>query len=159
MQKPGRLSLVKSVVGAIPIHQLLVLAPPKKTSRLMEKMERGFLWEGPTDANGGSCRVNWRRVCRPTSLGGLGVQNLEGTGLALCVRWQWLSRTDNIRAWSDLDLLFTADERDFFFASTSMALGKGLTSPNADTDKEMSLKVWLPPVGLRTLMASSGCMN
>lgn len=88
MQKPGRLALVKSVLGAIPIHQLLALAPSKKTIKLMEKIQRGFLWEGRAAANGGSCHVNWRSVCRPTSLGGLGIQDLERTGMALRLRWQ-----------------------------------------------------------------------
>lgn len=128
MQKPGRLALVKSVLGAIPLHQLLVLAPSKKTLKLMEKIERGFLWEGRAAANGGSCHVNWRRVCRPTSLCGLGVQDLERAGLALRLRWQWLSRTDSNCAWSGLDLQFTGAERDFFFASTTMTLGDGLTA-------------------------------
>jgi hypothetical protein len=56
---------------------------------------------------------------------GLGIQDLECTGPALHLRWQWLSRTDSNRAWSGLDLQFTAEEKDFFFASTSMALGNG----------------------------------
>jgi hypothetical protein len=99
MQKPGRLALVKSVLGAIPIHQILVLAPPKSTLKQMEKIERGFLWEGRAAANGGNCHVNWRPVCHPISLGGLGVQDLERTGLALRQRWLWLSRTDENRAW------------------------------------------------------------
>jgi hypothetical protein len=32
--------------------------------------------------------VNWRRVCRPASLGGLGIQDLERNGLVLRLRWQ-----------------------------------------------------------------------
>jgi len=52
------LALVKSVLAAIPIHQILVLAPSKKTIKAMEKIERGFLWEGRALANGGSCHVN-----------------------------------------------------------------------------------------------------
>jgi hypothetical protein len=83
----------------------------------------GFLWEGRAAANGGSCHVNWRRVCRSTSLGGLGIQDLERNGLVLRLWWQWLSRTDRNRAWTGLDLKFSSEEKDLFFASTTMALG------------------------------------
>ena len=96
MNKTGRLALVKSVLGAIPVHQLLAYAPPKKTLRQIEKIQRGFLWRGRAEANGGHCHVNWRRVCRPISLGGLGVQDLERAGLALRIRWLWFSRTDAV---------------------------------------------------------------
>uniref|UniRef100_A0A453SB19 Reverse transcriptase zinc-binding domain-containing protein n=1 Tax=Aegilops tauschii subsp. strangulata TaxID=200361 RepID=A0A453SB19_AEGTS len=56
----------KSVLSAIPIHQLLVLASPKKILKLLEKIQRGFLWAGRTEAHGSHCHVNWQRVCRPT---------------------------------------------------------------------------------------------
>uniref|UniRef100_A0A8I6WG90 Reverse transcriptase zinc-binding domain-containing protein n=1 Tax=Hordeum vulgare subsp. vulgare TaxID=112509 RepID=A0A8I6WG90_HORVV len=124
MNKAGRLALVKSVLSAIPIHQLLVLSPPKKTLKLIEKIERGFLWAGRAAANGGSCHVNWRRVCRPLSLGGLGIQDMERAGLALRLRWLWFSRTDE-RAWHGLDLHFSNEERALFFASTMLAVGDG----------------------------------
>ena len=57
MNKAGRLALVKSVLNAIPIHQLLALAPPKKTLKQLEKIQRGFLWAGRADAHGGHCHV------------------------------------------------------------------------------------------------------
>ena len=37
MNKAGRLAFVKSVLSAIPIHQLLVLAPPKKNLKTLRK--------------------------------------------------------------------------------------------------------------------------
>uniref|UniRef100_A0A453GFW4 Reverse transcriptase zinc-binding domain-containing protein n=1 Tax=Aegilops tauschii subsp. strangulata TaxID=200361 RepID=A0A453GFW4_AEGTS len=40
-------------------------------------------------------------------------------------RWLWFARTDDTRAWSGLDLQFSATERAFFFASTTMILGNG----------------------------------
>ena len=81
-----------------------------------------------SEANGGHCHVNWRRVCRPLSLGGLGVRDLERTGLALRLRWLWFSKTDDDRAWAGLDLQFSAAEHDLFFASTTMMLGNGQTA-------------------------------
>ncbi|KAE8814645.1 Serine/threonine-protein kinase SMG1 [Hordeum vulgare] len=107
MNKAGRLALVKSVLSAIPIHQMLALAPPKKTLKQLEKIQRGFLWAGRAAAQGGHCHVNWRAVSRPLTLGGLGIRDLERTGLALRLRWLWLSRTDANRAWQGLDLQFS----------------------------------------------------
>ena len=105
-----------------------MLAPSKRIIKQLEKIQRGFLWTARADANGGHCHVNWRRVCRPISLGGLGVRDLERVGLALRLRWLWLSRTDTNRAWAGLDLQFSSTERALFFASTYMELGDGLTA-------------------------------
>jgi hypothetical protein len=128
MNKSGRLELVKSVLSAIPMHQLLVLAPPKKSTKQLEKTEGGFLWTGSAEANGRNCHVNRRRVCRPISLGGLGVSDLERAGLALRLRWLWYSHTDTNRAWSNLELQFSAEEHTLFFTSTSMSVGNGQTA-------------------------------
>ena len=94
---------------------------------IVTPIERGFLWAGRADANGGNCHVNWRRVCRPISLGGLGVHDLERAGLALRLRWLWLSRTDPNRAWCSLELQFSTAERQLF-VSTTMLLGNGATA-------------------------------
>jgi hypothetical protein len=128
MDKAGRLTMVKSVLGAIPIHQLLVLAPSKKTLRLIVKIERSFLWAGRAAANGGHCHVNWQRVAHPIALGGLGVHDLERTSMALRLRWMWFSQTDDRRAWHGLELQFTDQERALFFVSTTMILGNGHTA-------------------------------
>jgi hypothetical protein len=119
------IKLVKSMLGAIPVHQLLVYTPPKKCLKQIEKIQRGFLWAARADANGGHCHMNWRRGCRPISHGGLGVDDLERQGLALRWRWLWLSSTDATRAWSGLDLQFFVHERDLFRASTTMIIGDG----------------------------------
>jgi hypothetical protein len=124
MNKAGRLAFVKAVLSAIPIHLLLVLGPPKKVLKALEKIQCGFLWAARAEANGGNCHVNWRRVCQPISLGGLGVRDLERTGLALRMRWLWFSRVDDARAWSGLDLQFT-QEKEFFIASTHTTVGNG----------------------------------
>ena len=53
MNKTGRLTLVKSVLSAIPVHQLLAFAPPKKTLKQLQKIQRGFLWAGRAVASDG----------------------------------------------------------------------------------------------------------
>lgn len=39
MNKAGRLTLVKSVLSTIPVHQMLAFAPPKKTLKQLEKID------------------------------------------------------------------------------------------------------------------------
>lgn len=116
---------MKSVLSAIPLHQLLVLAPPKKILKMLERIQRGFLWAGRTEANGGHCHVSRHRVTRPKCLGGLGVHDLERIGMALWTRWLWFSKTDERRAWAGLDLQFSAEEHAFFFASTHTIIRNG----------------------------------
>lgn len=128
MNKAGRLALVKSVLSAIPVNQLLAFAPPKKTLKQLEKILRGFLWAGRAIANGGHCHVNWRHVCRPIEYGGLGVRDIERAGLALRIRWMWLARVDPDSAWQGLDMQFTHEEQAMFFASTTMSIGNGMTA-------------------------------
>uniref|UniRef100_A0A453BXQ6 Reverse transcriptase domain-containing protein n=1 Tax=Aegilops tauschii subsp. strangulata TaxID=200361 RepID=A0A453BXQ6_AEGTS len=128
MTKIGRLALVKSVLCAIPVHQLLAFAPPKKTIKQLEKIQRGFHWAGRAATNGGHCHVNWSRVCRPIELGGLGVRDLERAGLALRLRWLWFAKTSPERAWQGLGLPFSPTERVLFWASTTMAIGNGQTA-------------------------------
>jgi hypothetical protein len=72
MPRAGRLALIRAVLAAIPLHQLMVLGLDKKTLKQVNKILRGFLWAGRADANGGHCHVNWARVCRPQRLGGWG---------------------------------------------------------------------------------------
>ena len=43
MNKAGHLAYVKTVLSAIPVHQLLVLVPSKKTLKALVKIQRGFL--------------------------------------------------------------------------------------------------------------------
>jgi hypothetical protein len=89
--------------------------------------------------------------------GGLGVPDLERTGrLAMRLCWLWFSRTDNRRAWNDLDLQFTDDERALFFASTTMAVGNGQKS-SAGAKSGLSPKGCRGTAGLRTSMASLAC--
>ncbi|XP_071676990.1 uncharacterized protein [Lolium perenne] len=125
MPRAGRLALIRSVLEAIPLHQLMVLSLDKKALKQVNKILRGFLWAGRADANGGHCHVNWARVCRPLRLGGLGIPDLARTAISLRVRWIWRLHTDHLRPWRGLDMHFSKTELDVFAASTYMVVGNG----------------------------------
>jgi hypothetical protein len=89
-----RLTLIKMVVAAKPIHQLMVAEAPVWLLDEVEGWERAFFWAGKRKVHGGQCLVAWDVVYKPYEFGGLGVKNLRLQGLALRVRWVWLRRTD-----------------------------------------------------------------
>jgi len=68
----------------------------------IDKQRHAFLWSGLETTTGGKCKVAWTMVCRPTCLGGLGVLDLRFFGLALRLRWEWLSRTAADSCWARL---------------------------------------------------------
>ncbi|XP_071677025.1 uncharacterized protein [Lolium perenne] len=125
MPKARRLTLIRSVLAAIPLHQLMVLSLNKKALKQVYKIFRGFLWVGRKEVNGGHCHVNWDRVCRPLCYSGLGIPDLAHTAISLRTHWVWRMRTDPLRPWRGLDIQFSRSERDIFFASTVMVVGDG----------------------------------
>ncbi|GJN34974.1 hypothetical protein PR202_gb23693 [Eleusine coracana subsp. coracana] len=56
---------------------------PKWSIKAIDKINKGFLWQGKEKANGGCCLVAWTKVTRPLDLGGLGIPNLEVMSWAL----------------------------------------------------------------------------
>jgi hypothetical protein len=52
------------------------------------QIARNFVWAGDEGehASGGHALINWKTVCRPEDLGGLGMPDLERTGRALRLR-------------------------------------------------------------------------
>ena len=95
MPMSGRLTLVQSVLCAMPIHAMVALDLPMKTIAAMNKICRGFLWCRRKEANCGNCAVAWETVCTPKWAGGLGLPNLRWMNVAMQTRWPWLKRMDN----------------------------------------------------------------
>jgi hypothetical protein len=90
MPRAGRLVLVRSVLAAIPLHQLMVLSLNKKALKQVIKILvlRGFLWAGTMLLGKGVPLV---------VLPWLGVPDLARTAISLRVRWLWRMHTDLLR--------------------------------------------------------------
>jgi hypothetical protein len=73
---------------------------------------------GTDSAHCGQCMVAWRKVARPSELGGLGVLDMTMPGYALRLCWAWLARTDHTITWVALPGKEEQVVRAMFDAST-----------------------------------------
>lgn len=121
----GRLTLVTSVLAAMPTFQLIVLNHPKWLTKLIDKFRRSFLWTGLENCFGGRCLVKWSMVCRPKYLGGLGIPNLAYQSTALQIRWLWQYHTDPGKVWHSIPIVVDKKVKDLFVAASSLKLGNG----------------------------------
>ena len=121
----GRILLVKHVLSAMVVFQMMVIEMPAWLRKRIDGLRRGVLWEGKEFAVGGKCLVSWRIICRPIKFGGLGMTDLSAQSTALRMRWLWLSWTDPSKAWLGLSLSTDARVRMLFVASVNFHLGDG----------------------------------
>jgi hypothetical protein len=123
--RPGRSVLIKAVMSARPIHNLLIDEAPCWLLEEVGRGFRGFFWSAKDKANGSQCLIAWNQVCKPLELGGLGVKNLRLQGLALRVRWEWLRRTEPDRPWQGLPIMFDSKAREVFDSLVQIWVGDG----------------------------------
>jgi hypothetical protein len=120
-----RLALVKSVLISQSIYPLTTLHVPVEPLQTVVKFIRSFFWPGTEQVYGGKCKVNWTAVCRPTSLGGLGILNMEKFARALRLCWPWLAWASPDRPWVGMKNPCNKDDMELFYAFTSMIIGNG----------------------------------
>ncbi|KAM0886337.1 hypothetical protein ACQ4PT_029742 [Festuca glaucescens] len=125
--RAGRVILCRSVLSSMVLYHLAVFKLPVWVLRRIEKIMRSFLWmkPGATPGTRPHPLVNWRTVCRPKELGGLGVLDLERFGRAMRLRWLWYAWTDPDRPWIGTDNPCDDTDMALFRASTEITLGDG----------------------------------
>lgn len=84
----GRITLVKSVLQAIPIYVSSVLNIPKAVLRELDHISHRFLWNG-TKENRKWALVKWDTLCLPKNEGGLGFRSSINNNKALAAKLYW----------------------------------------------------------------------
>jgi hypothetical protein len=79
----GRLTVVKSIITAIPNSAICTLNLPLGFLDHVEGSARGFFWRGKDIEKKGKCLVKWEKVCKPKKAGALVCLALESS-LRLC---------------------------------------------------------------------------
>ena len=122
LNKAARLKLVNTVLSSIPVYFLTVVEPKKWMIKRIDKIRRGFLWRGVSEAKGGHCLVAWETVKRPKFKGGLGVLDLEKFSRALRIRWLWYRWVDPDRPWVGSPVPCSEVDKQLFRCSTQVTL-------------------------------------
>ncbi|XP_078158180.1 uncharacterized protein LOC144553861 [Carex rostrata] len=107
----GRLTLIKAVLSAIPIHFMQATRLPKGVTNHIDRMRRSFLWRGNNPCKGIHCLVNWERVCTLKDNGGMGIIDLDQQNQALLLKWIWKISHEREGIWaSTLRLLYNISD-------------------------------------------------
>lgn len=104
---------------------LTIFAPYKWFIKKIDKLRRNFLWNADEEAHGGKCLVNWKRICAPKAVGGLGIKNLSAFSTALRLRWPWFEWDDMDRPWKGTLTPCDAVDQQLFQSCTKITVGNG----------------------------------
>jgi hypothetical protein len=97
----GRITLLNSVLNAIPIFYLSFLKIPILVWKKIRRIQRDFLWGG----NGGRKKISWVKwdvVCQPKNKGGLWVRDIRAVNISLLAKWRWRLLTNDHVLWKEV---------------------------------------------------------
>nr|GFB71029.1 RNA-directed DNA polymerase, eukaryota, reverse transcriptase zinc-binding domain protein [Tanacetum cinerariifolium] len=95
----GRLTLLKYVLGSMPIYHMSLFKVPKKVLHRMESM-RSHFFNGAELSSKKSVWVKWKHALASKDKGGLGVSSLFALDRALMFKWVWRFITQGSSLWA-----------------------------------------------------------
>ncbi|GJW23890.1 RNA-directed DNA polymerase, eukaryota, reverse transcriptase zinc-binding domain protein [Tanacetum coccineum] len=94
----GRLTLLKSVLGSMPIFHMSIFRVPLSVLCTLESI-RSHFFKGQDLNSKKASWVNWKKVLAPKEKGGLGVSNLYALNRGLMFKWMCRFYTQNTSLW------------------------------------------------------------
>nr|GFA58219.1 RNA-directed DNA polymerase, eukaryota, reverse transcriptase zinc-binding domain protein [Tanacetum cinerariifolium] len=95
----GRLTLLKSVLGAMPIYYISIFKVPKLVLKKMESI-RSHFFKGVDLKDPKISLVKWENVLASKEKGGLGVSSFYALNRAFIFKWIWRFHTQNSSLWA-----------------------------------------------------------
>ena len=89
----GRVTLINSVISAIPLYWLGIYRMPKLVRMRIDKLRKRFLWQGGSSVKKKYALVSWKVVCKSKDQGGLGLLDPDLMNIALRAKW-WIRFND-----------------------------------------------------------------
>ncbi|KAM2348663.1 hypothetical protein ACFX1X_012268 [Malus domestica] len=98
LSRGGKLTLIQSVLGSMPIYYMSLFKIPCGVRGRLEKLMKGFLWEGMEEGKK-THLAKWELVTKNKEEGGLGVGNLRNQNEALLAKWLWRLPRESQSLW------------------------------------------------------------
>ncbi|GJS34391.1 RNA-directed DNA polymerase, eukaryota [Tanacetum coccineum] len=95
----GRLTLLKSVLGAVPLYSMSIYKAPKGVLHELEMIRNSF-FNGADSAEKKITWVAWDKVLASKKQGGLGVSSYYALNRALLLKWVWRFISQDGSLWS-----------------------------------------------------------
>nr|GEY37659.1 RNA-directed DNA polymerase, eukaryota [Tanacetum cinerariifolium] len=95
----GRLTLVKSVLGTMPLYQFSLFKVPMGVLNYIETLRSRFL-NGCASDNKKAIWMNWKNALAPKDRGGLGISSLYAMNRGLLFKWIWRFLTQKKTMWA-----------------------------------------------------------
>ncbi|GKA60238.1 RNA-directed DNA polymerase, eukaryota [Tanacetum coccineum] len=95
----GRLTLLKSVLGSMPIFHMSLFKVPSGVLNILESIRSHFFNGHDTNSKKASW-VKWKSVLAPKERGGLGVSSLYALNRGLLFKWIWRFYSQKSSLWS-----------------------------------------------------------
>jgi len=83
----GRLTLVNSVMTALPTFYMCTLQLPPQIIKQIDSYRKKCLWSGGEINRKGNCLAAWESACRSKKEGGLGIIDLKTQNTALLLKY------------------------------------------------------------------------
>jgi hypothetical protein len=99
LSQAGRLTLIKSVVAALPSYAMSTFLLPSSFCFELDRTFKNFWWGFPAHKNKNLSLKAWDSLCMPKALGGLGLRKMKEVNLALISKLGWKLLTNFDSMW------------------------------------------------------------
>ncbi|KAJ0475516.1 putative RNA-directed DNA polymerase [Helianthus annuus] len=120
----GRITLVSSVLNALPTYYFSLFKAPLGVIKKLEKLRREFLW-GSNPEKEKMKWVTWRNMMTPKDFGGMGFGSLRVMNLALLAKWWWRFKVERDSLWKKVVWEIHKNSRTWSFIPVKLSI----TSP------------------------------
>ena len=113
LSKAGSIVLIQSNLESLLAHTMQCFKLPDATAKQLDCINREFFWK-KNNINKGLPLIAWDKVCKPKSMGGLGLRKTKDVNMAFQSKLAWKILNDSDSLWVRILRTKYLRNQDFF---------------------------------------------